>query len=100
MNITFNDKLNKNFIKILTEKLLKWTGERWFISLSKEQGEETVYEKNLINKKNKLAKGMSSEAVKPYIGDGFTLVACGVDTMILASGSKMLHESVRQHVNY
>jgi len=66
MNITFNDKLNKNFIKILTEKLLKWTGERWFISLSKEQGEETVYEKNLINKKNKLAKGMSSEAVQDF----------------------------------
>ena len=26
INITFNEKLNKNFIKMLTEKLLKWTG--------------------------------------------------------------------------
>jgi len=67
MNITFNEKLNKNFIKILTEKLLKWTGERWIISLSKEQGEETVYEKNLTNKKNTLAKEMNSEAVKDFL---------------------------------
>jgi len=67
MNITFNEKLNKNFIKMLTEKLLKWTGERWIISLSKEQGEETVYEKNLINKKDKLVKEMNSEVVKNFL---------------------------------
>ena len=67
MNITFNEKLNKNFIKMLTEKLLKWTGERWIISLSKEQGEETVYVKNLINKKDKLVKEMNSEAVKNFL---------------------------------
>ena len=56
INISFNEKLNKNFIKTLTEKLLLWTGERWIISLSKEQGEETIYEKNLNRKKNKLPK--------------------------------------------
>jgi len=67
MNITFNEKLNKNFIKILTEKLLKWTSERWIISLSKEQGEETVYEKNFTNKKNKLDKEMNSETVKDFL---------------------------------
>ena len=66
MNITFNEKLNKNFIKILTEKLLKWTGERWIISLSKQQGEETVYEKNISKKKDKLAEEMNSEVVKDF----------------------------------
>ena len=35
IDISFNEKLNKNFIKNLTEKLLLWTGERWIISLSK-----------------------------------------------------------------
>ena len=35
INICFNESLNKNFIKNLTEKLLKWTGERWIITLSK-----------------------------------------------------------------
>ena len=67
MNITFNEKLNKNFIKILTEKLLKWTGERWIISLSKEQGQETIYKKNLTNNKDKLAQEMKSEIVKNFL---------------------------------
>jgi len=66
INISFNEKLNKNFIKILTEKLLKWTGERWIISLSKELGEETIYEKNLTKKKNKLSQEMKSEVVKDF----------------------------------
>jgi DNA polymerase-3 subunit gamma/tau len=67
INISFNEKLNKNFIKILTEKLLKWTGERWIISLGKEQGEETVYEKNLTNRKNKLVKEMNTRVVKDFL---------------------------------
>jgi len=67
INITFNEKLNKNFIKTLTEKLLKWTGERWIISLSKEEGEKTVYEKTLSDKKNKLAEANNSEIVKSVL---------------------------------
>ena len=67
MNITFNEKLNKNFIKILTEKLLKWTGERWIISLSKDQGEKTFYEKNIVNKKNKLEKEVNSDLAKDFV---------------------------------
>jgi DNA polymerase-3 subunit gamma/tau len=67
INITFNEKLNKNFIKTLTEKLLKWTGERWIISLSKEEGEKTVYEKTLLDKKNKLEEAKNSEIVKSVL---------------------------------
>ena len=52
INICFNEKLNKNFIKNLTEKLLLWTGERWIISLSKSTGAKSIYERNLEGKDN------------------------------------------------
>ena len=67
INITFNEKLNKNFIKILAEKLLKWTGERWIISLSKDQGKKTVHEKNLTDKKDIIEKEMNSDLVKDFV---------------------------------
>ena len=54
IDISFNEKLNKNFIKNLTEKLLLWTGERWIISLSKNENVKSIYEKNLEDKNNKI----------------------------------------------
>ena len=56
IDISFNEKLNKNFIKNLTEKLLFWTGERWIISLSKNAGAKSVYEKKIEDKNTKLEK--------------------------------------------
>ena len=50
--VSFNEKLNKDFIKNLTEKLLEWTGERWIISLSKNSEAKSVYEKNIEAKNN------------------------------------------------
>jgi DNA polymerase-3 subunit gamma/tau len=61
IDISFNEKLNKNFIKTLTEKLLFWTGERWIISLSKNTEAKSVYEKNLENKSNKLKEFKKSK---------------------------------------
>ncbi len=66
IDISFNEKLNKNFIKTLSDKLFKWTGERWIISLSKNNVAKSIYEKNLENKnemmldfkKTKIAKDM------------------------------------------
>ena len=52
IDISFNEKLNKDFIKNLTEKLLEWTGERWIISLSKNFEAKSVYEKNIEAKNN------------------------------------------------
>ena len=51
IDISFNEKLNKNFIKVLTEKLLAWTGERWIISLSKNEGAKSLHEQ-ILEKKN------------------------------------------------
>ena len=56
IDISFNEKLNKNFIKILTEKLYSWTGERWIISLNKKIGEKTIFEKKMRQKIIKLMK--------------------------------------------
>ena len=64
INISFNEKLNKNFIKTLTEKLLQWTGERWIITLSKNSEAKSIYEKNIENKKNKLEEFKTSKIAK------------------------------------
>ncbi len=53
IEISFNDKLNKSFIKDLSEKLYDWTKTRWLISFSKEKGEMSEKEKkNDLKKKN------------------------------------------------
>ena len=61
IDISFNEKLNKNFIKNLTEKLLLWTGERWIISLSKNANAKSIYEKNLENKNIKIEEFKKSK---------------------------------------
>ncbi len=53
IEISFNDKLNRSFIKDLSEKLYDWTKTRWLISFSKEKGEMSEKEKkNDLKKKN------------------------------------------------
>ena len=69
IDISFNEKLNKNFIKNLTEKLFSWTGERWIISLSKNNEAKSIYEQSIEKKsqiisefkKGDLAKKMEEE---------------------------------------
>ena len=59
IEISFNDNLDKNFVKDLSLKLFDWTGERWIITLSKTKGELSIREKKqkekfyLINKVKK-----------------------------------------------
>jgi len=53
IEISFNDKLNKNFVKDLSEKLYEWTKNRWLISFSKEKGAISKKEKiNILKEKN------------------------------------------------
>ena len=57
IEISFNDKLNKNFVKDLSEKLYDWTKNRWLISFSKEKGEMSKKEKK---------NGLKSKDIKEY----------------------------------
>ena len=53
IEISFNDNLDKDFVKDLSSKLYEWTDERWIITFSKSKGEMSVKEKQK-NKKNEL----------------------------------------------
>jgi len=64
IDISFNEKLSKNFVRSLTEKLKLWTGERWIISLSKETGKSTIFENKEIYKKKLLQDALESEVYK------------------------------------
>ena len=70
IEISFNEKLNKNFIKNLTEKLFKWTGERWIISLSKNDDVKSIFEENL-EAKNKQFNEFKKSKIARDIEDAF-----------------------------
>ena len=61
IDIGFNENLNKNFVRNLSEKLLEWTGQRWVISLTKEKGQKTFLEQKNIKRKKLLEKEKNSE---------------------------------------
>ena len=67
IDISFNEKLNKNFIKILTEKLHIWTGERWIISLNKKIGEKTIFEKKNEKKISSLSEAKKNDKIKALL---------------------------------
>tara|TARA_B100001559_G_scaffold219405_1_gene183999 strand:- start:828 stop:2546 length:1719 start_codon:yes stop_codon:yes gene_type:complete len=64
IDISFNEKLNSSFIKNLTEKLLLWTGERWIISLSKNDKAKSLYEQNMHKKSSQLEEFKNSDFSK------------------------------------
>ncbi len=67
IEISFNDSLDKDFVKDLSLKLFEWTAERWIITFSKSKGEMSVKEKQLNNKKLLIDEAKSSEAYKNII---------------------------------
>ena len=66
IDISFNEQLNKNFIKNLTERLFKWTGERWIISLSKNYEVKSIHEKKLEDRNMKLEEFKKSRIAKDF----------------------------------
>ncbi len=67
IEISFNDNLDKNFVKDLSIKLFEWTKERWIITLSKVKGEISIKEKILNDKKNLVKKAMNSQLYKNFM---------------------------------
>ena len=51
IEISFNENLDKDFIKDLSLKLYEWTNDRWIITLSKTKGEPSEKEKEVNLKK-------------------------------------------------
>ena len=64
IDIAFNEKLAKDFIKNLTSKLLEWTGRRWIITLSKNEGDKTIYERQDDENKKVLELAKKTEVYK------------------------------------
>ena len=44
IEISFNENLNKDFVKILSTKLFEWTNKRWIIAFSQSKGNLSVKE--------------------------------------------------------
>jgi len=64
IEISFNDSLDKNFVKDLSSKLFEWTLERWIITFSKSKGEMSVKEQQINNKKLLIDEVKNSKAFK------------------------------------
>ena len=54
IEISFNENLKKDFVKILSSKLYEWTNTRWINSLSQNKGQVTIRKTSEVEKKNNL----------------------------------------------
>ena len=67
MEFSFNENIDKNFIKNLSKKLFVWTGKRWIITLSKEKGQPTHQEIKLEKKQTRLDEAIKTNAYKKML---------------------------------
>ncbi len=67
IEISFNDNLDKNFIKDLSLKLFEWTGDRWIITLSKSKGELSIKDKQKNEKIKNINSAKQSKLYKNLI---------------------------------
>ena len=70
IEISFNDNLDKDFVKDISSKLFEWTLERWIITFSKSKGEMSVKEKQK-NKKDKLINEVKSSETYKMVMEKF-----------------------------
>ena len=62
IEISFNEDLDKNFIKDLSSKLYEWTNNRWIITLSKIKGQPSIKEIE-VNLKEKLVENVKNSSI-------------------------------------
>ena len=67
IEISFNENLDKNFVKDLSSKLFEWTNKRWIITFSKLKGEKTLKEKEFNKRKVLLEDVKRSKLYKEVI---------------------------------
>ena len=67
IEISFNDSLDKDFVKDLSTKLFEWTKERWIITLSKSEGDLSIREKKENEKKILIEKAKQTEIYKNFM---------------------------------
>ncbi len=70
IEISFNDNLDKDFVKDLSSKLYEWTNERWIITFSKSKGEMSVKEKQK-NKKDELINEVKNSEIYKKVLEKF-----------------------------
>ncbi len=62
IEISFNEDLDKDFIKDRSTKLFEWTNERWIIRLSKTKGQPSKKEEE-INQKKELIESVKNSSI-------------------------------------
>ena len=67
IEISFNEGLDKDFIKDLSSKLYEWTNKRWIITLSKKKGEPSKKEKEISLKKEQIESVKNSFIYKDIL---------------------------------
>ena len=67
IEISFNENLDKDFVKDISTKLFGWTNKRWIITLSKKNGTLTKKQVEKQNKQNLLGEAKKSTLYKKMI---------------------------------
>ena len=67
IEFSFNENIDKDFIKNLSKKLFDWTGKRWIITLSKEKGYPTYQKIKLEKKQIQLEEIKKTEVYKKIV---------------------------------
>ena len=69
IEMSFNEDLDKDFIKELSNKLYEWTYKRWIISFSKTKGTISKKQEENINKNKMFEKAKKGKIYKKVLNN-------------------------------